>query len=465
MNVLIVGQNKCNAHVSSYFAQKGCNPVTLEDVYQLRSLGGEIGDFIADTKTGGLETELVVLTEQPAAPPPEIAGVRTRSLYEDGKAVIGPKTDRLEPLVFLLDYVCESPMAATVRALSDATELARNKRKVYYLAKFIRTAGKGVEALYQQARSVGVTFVKYEDLCITADEDAEVFSIKASDGVFDVQIETKTIYADGCSCKTGDRFAYAADKLNLTTNADGFLLEDTYYLTPVLTSRRGVYHISRDLLAERLDEGLDYIYASAMSGDFEPSHGVAVVDGQKCVLCYNCYRACTHAALEPDLLARQMVELYGACQGCGTCASICPGNAITLEGDPDYTRAAEKSGKTLVFCCENSASIAMEKALPMLGRLAENIETCAVPCGGRISFEQLSGELLDYDKVAVAVCPDDACQHFDGNKRACRQAERLGQMLESAGLCAQRVGRIKVSHAMPGILRDELAHLIRGERD
>ena len=465
MNVLIVGQNKCNALVSSYFAQKGCNPAVLEDVYQLRSLCGEIGDFIADTKNGEIEADLVVLTEQPTAPVPEIAGLKARSLYEDGKAVIKPKTDRLEPLVFLLDYVCESPMAATVRALTDATELAKNKRKVYYLAKFIRTAGKGVEVLYQQARSAGVTFIKYEDLCITADEDTEVFSVKASDGVLDVQVETKTIYADGCSCKVGDKFASAAEKLNLKTNGDGFLLEDTYYLTPVLTSRRGVYHISRDLLAERLDEGLDYIYASALGGDFEPSHGVAVIDGQKCVLCYNCYRACTHAALEPDVLARQMVELYEACRGCGTCASICPGNAITLEGDPDYTRAADKSGKTLVLCCENSASIAMEKALPMLGRLAEGIETCAVPCGGRISFEQLSGELIDYDKVVVAVCLDDACQHFDGNKRACRQTERLSEMLQSAGLCPQRVRCTQVSHAMPGVLRDELADLIRGELD
>ena len=464
MNVLIIGDNKRNSCVSKYFAGKGLSPVILPDVYQLRALRGEAGNFVACTKDGELCADFVVLTEQPAAPVVEIAGLRTHCLYEDAKAVIKPKTDRLEPVVFLLDYVCESPMAATIRALRDAGELARGKRRVYYLARFIRTAGRGIEALYQEARQAGVCFVKYESLQITADEATEQFSIKVSDGVLDLDLVTKTVYADG-SREVGARFAHAASKLNLTAGEYGLLSEDTYYLTPVLTSRRGVYHLARDVAAERLHEGLDYIYACASSGLWDaPSQGGAQIDGNKCVLCYNCYRACTHAALEPDTLARQMRSLSGACAGCGSCASICPGNAITLEKEPAQARVYGKSDKALLLCCENSAAIALEKSLRMLGEQAARIEARTVPCGGRIGLEQLSGELGTYGKVMVAVCPDDACRHFDGNKRACAQAGRLGEMLQTAGLAPERVRTVKVSHAMPGIFRDELCDLIGGER-
>ena len=466
MNVLIIGENRLGERVSEYFSGKGLSPVVLPDVYQLRSLRGEAGCFVAHTKTGELEGAFVVLVEQPAAAPPEITGVRTRCLYEDGKSTIKPKTDRLEPVVFLLDYVCESPMAATIRALKDAAGLARSKRRVYYLSRFVRTAGRGIEDLYREARDAGVTFVKYEDLQMTADNATEEFAISVSDGVVALEIKTKTIYADG-GREVGERFAHAVSKLNLTANRDGYLTEDAWYLTPVLTSRRGVYHLTRDLAAERLEEGLDYIYACAANGLWDsPSHGVSVIDGNKCVLCFCCYRACPHAALEPDTLARQMRSLSNACAGCGSCASLCPGNAITLENAPAYIRTVGKADKALVICCENSAAIALEKALSMLGEGAARIETQTVPCGGRIGLEQLSGELGRYGKVMAAVCPDDACQHFDGNKRACAQTGRLTEMLKAAGLAPEQVRLTQVSHAMPGALRDELGDLIcRGGSD
>ena len=467
MNVLIIGENKYNNRVSEFFSGKGCNPVIVTDVRQLRFFRGEAGSFIAKTKNAELKAELVILTEQPAAAPIEIAGLPARSLYEDEKASIKPKTDRLEPVVFLLDYACESPMAATIRALSDSAELAHNKRRVYYLAKFIRTAGRGVETLYREARDAGVTFVKYETLDITADEATEEFSIKASDGVLELAIRTRIIYADG-GREVGERFVHAASKLGLTPNKDGYLLEDSYYLAPVLTSRRGVYHISRDLAAERLEEGLDHIFAYACacvgSGLWDvPPHGIAQIDGNKCILCYHCHRACPHAALEPCTLARRMQSLPKACAGCGSCASVCPGNAITLEKDIFYTGARGKADKTLVICCENSAAIAMEKTLPMLGEDAAGIETRTVPCGGRIGLEQLSDELGNYGKVIAAVCPDDACRHFSGNKRACAQTGRLSEMLERAGLSPERIRFTQVSHAMPGVFRDELSRLIRGD--
>ena len=460
--VLIIGENKHNNHIMTFFAKKGYASIVIEDVHRLRTLEGEVGGFSAHLKDEKVQADLVVLTEQPAAPPVMIDGLMTHSVYDDPKDILNSKTNPTEPLVFLLDVVCESPLSATICALNQAKALANAKRQVYYLAKFIRTAGMGIEQLYREAREAGVTFIKYENLQLSGNEDAQEFSIQLSDGVLELSIKTKTLFVDG-GLEVGERFSSMVKKLKLTTNENGRLTEDTYYLTPALTGRRGVYYISPDLAAERLEEGLEYIDACA-GGEIwsEPLAGIATVDGEKCVLCLNCLRACTHGALTPDTSVRQMDVLALACEGCGSCASVCPGNAITLkqEAKGDNTIGVEQ---VLVLCCENSAAVAIEKVLPTLGKDATRIETRSLPCGGRIGLEQLLEDLASTHKIMVAVCMKDACRHFDGNKRACGQVTRLKQMLETAGLSSESVSIVYTSHVMPWALREDLMNFIRGD--
>ena len=461
MTVLIIGENSVNSRVNKYFTQQGFTIFQIPDVYKLRSVTGEVGNFRVDSKEDKgvedvhyTEIDFIVFTEQLSAAPVEIVGLMTRSLYEDGKVLTASKTVVSEPVVFLLDYISESPLAATIHALKDAAELARNKRQVFYLAKFIRTAGHGIEALYNESRNAGVTFVKYEDIDIRTDLSEDEFFVSVSDGVQELEIKTKTLYADGGS-DVGERFEYAAKKLNLIANDYGNVTEDKFYLTPALTSRRGVYHFTRDLAAERLDEGLDYIYAHAKCRFWDtPSFGVATIDGKKCVFCYNCYRACPHAALEPDSKNSQMQSLTEACAGCGTCAGLCPGNAITLDTEVVCDDAGAASSKALVICCENSGGAVLEDS--------NSFDTLIVPCGGLIDTGRLSDELYAYDKVLTVVCPDDACRHFDGCKRACAQVSRLRDMLSAAGLNTERVQVVQASQAMPGVLQEELQEFLGG---
>ena len=230
MNVLIIGENKHNNHVREYFTQKGMDVYDVSDVYRLLSVTGEVGKFRVDTKeeddvygeicTHYCEIDFIVLTEQPTAKPIEIEGLPVLPLYEDKMYDVQASSAALEPIVFLLDYLNESPLSATISALSDAVTFACKKRKVFYLSKFVRTAGRGIETLYREAREAGVTFIKYEDLEIKTVLDKEEFSFIASDGEFDLEIKTKTVYADG-GRDVGDRFSHAVKKLNLTTDKYG----------------------------------------------------------------------------------------------------------------------------------------------------------------------------------------------------------------------------------------------------
>jgi len=433
MNILIIGENACNNYISAFFRNNDINPIVLSDIFELHSLKGEVGNFIAQTKDDEIKADYIIITE---------------ARQDEASDEPSPC---LEPIVFLLDYLSESPMAATIYALENAIRFARKKRQVYCLAKFIRTAGRGVEALYKEAREAGVSFIKYDNIQVSTDPEAGVFTVHVisnkKDGESAYFIHTKTLFSDSCDdfC---DSTAHLVKVLNLSTNKFGYLTEDMHFLAPALTSRRGVFHLTRDLIAERLDEGLEFIYASMCLHDEQSlnttSQNTAEIDGKKCVFCYNCYRTCPHAALEPDNKESQMKCLPVACEGCGICVGICPACAITLNGET----WRQAPCRIHAICCENSALDTVKSV--------DGIECMVVPCGGIIDFERLSGGLTEYDKIVSIVCPDDACRHFDGNKRACVQTKRLHDMLEAAGLESHRVRVIQVSHAMPQIVLEEL---------
>jgi Pyruvate/2-oxoacid:ferredoxin oxidoreductase delta subunit/coenzyme F420-reducing hydrogenase delta subunit len=184
---------------------------------------------------------------------------------------------------------------------------------------------------------------------------------------------------------------------------------------------------------------------------------IAEVDAAKCAFCYTCRRACPHGSPEPDEAAQAMKIDAVRCVGCGICAAICPANAIRLvsaDGAP-AREEAKKTGRLLALCCENSAALAAREAF---SGLDVTVET--VPCGGSVNEAKLAAALSSYDRVLVAVCVQEACRHFDGNRRAHLQEERLKRMLEGLGLDPSRAGYVEVSHAMPKPLRQVAERLL-----
>jgi Pyruvate/2-oxoacid:ferredoxin oxidoreductase delta subunit/coenzyme F420-reducing hydrogenase delta subunit len=365
------------------------------------------------------------------------------------------------PVAVLLDYIDESPPASTARALKESIAFASRKVDVIFMFRFMRTAADECEGLYSEARNMGVTFIKYERLEISFDE---VYTIEVSDGINDVCFSTGYLVTDSGYGVSG-KFETLVKKLRLMQDGAGLINEDRYYLGSTLTGRKGVFFLSRDICEGGWDEAVDYAVSAVRttaSGIIPPRHSYAEVDGEKCVFCYTCYRTCPHGAMEPDGENRVMKNKNAGCDGCGICASICPGNAVTMTDDDFIARArANHPDRIKVFSCENSAGLALRGVLAGFGNNAEKIEYEEMACGGRVGFEQMSSALLIYRKVVVAVCMDGACKHFEGNKRACQHGVRLSEMLEKAGLDPGRVILIKTSHALENVFRDEIMEAIK----
>ncbi|MFH1224578.1 MAG: 4Fe-4S binding protein [Candidatus Diapherotrites archaeon] len=53
-------------------------------------------------------------------------------------------------------------------------------------------------------------------------------------------------------------------------------------------------------------------------------------DRSKCIKCHLCWIYCPDTAIKLNKDGTTRCD-YGACKGCGTCASVCPTKCITME--------------------------------------------------------------------------------------------------------------------------------------
>lgn len=445
MTIALIGNTPINTVLTDKFMAAQMEPMIVAP-QALKSVSGQIGDFRLRTKDGEQRADVIVVTDPVTPESPAIGS----GLLANNAADVSPK----HPVVILMDHEQESPQFMTRAALEKALVLASRLCTVFFLKRSVKTAGTGLERLYQQARGAGVVFVDYDRVEV-AEAEAGFARVWAAEGV-------QSFAVDPCSLLVAEALspgetASVAERLRLQTDRFGFIDEYKHYLYPVLTSRRGVYVL--DSLRAVFD--LDYLSEAveAVMGDAaerlaaEANPLYAELEKEKCAFCYTCFRACPHAALAPNQAEGVMEPLEEACFGCGICVSMCPANALALTLEESVESPSQS---VRVFCCENSGDIAMDLLTKELEEQGLTVSRLSVSCGGDISVERLLRALQQHERVIAAVCMDDACQHFDGTHRACAQVERAVGMLEAAGLEPGRIRFVQLSQGMPRVLQDEI---------
>ena len=233
-----------------------------------------------------------------------------------------------------------------VDAVKNAIRIkkANSKANVFVLYRDMRTYGV-MEKLYENARDLGVIFIKYE-----AENPPKVQggSVLVHDQMLNEDIELasdlvvlSTPLVAGENEEINQLFKIPLDK-------NKFFLEAHPKLRPVDFATDGIFLCGSAQAPKLMDEAISQASAAAsractiLSRKFIETEGaVSVVNEAKCIGCGTCVTVCPYNApslydvtvnVEEVTYTTNKSKINAAsCKGCGSCAAACPAGAITAQ--------------------------------------------------------------------------------------------------------------------------------------
>ncbi|MCP4669294.1 MAG: CoB--CoM heterodisulfide reductase iron-sulfur subunit A family protein [Deltaproteobacteria bacterium] len=213
---------------------------------------------------------------------------------------------------------------------------------VYLFYRDIMSYGFG-EAYYTQARKAGVIFVQYE-----VDQKPRVRVengrplIEATDPILGREMKVETdllILGTGIVPNDGKQLA---DIFGLEINGDGFYQEAESKWRPVDFMKEGVFMAGIAHSPRSITESIAMAEAASQralrilnSDRLASGNILAEVRHAICSLCERCIDACPYGARRHDEGEGKIVVDELMCQGCGSCASVCPNSASVVRGYRD----------------------------------------------------------------------------------------------------------------------------------
>ncbi len=232
-------------------------------------------------------------------------------------------------------------------ALKHALELKDKNPDIaiYILYRDMMSYGF-METYYTRARKAGIIFIQYN-----VDGKPEVV---IADGV---GTDEKNLQVNGYDPILGQNIRIDADLVVLSTgilptldkdlaeyfgasvDQDGFFREAETKWRPVDSIKEGVFACGLTLSPGSIDETVAMAEAAAqkslriLTQEYLPSGKiVATVRHSLCSMCERCIDACPYGARRLDHDLEKIVINPVMCQGCGSCAAVCPNSASVVEG-------------------------------------------------------------------------------------------------------------------------------------
>jgi heterodisulfide reductase subunit A len=217
---------------------------------------------------------------------------------------------------------------------------ATPEKDVFILYRDIRTYGER-EALYRQARELGVIFIRYSrDRKPVVSETGDGLEVKVFDPVLQRDLLIK---ADLLNLATAIEPA-DNDKLaslyKLPLNSENFFMEAHAKLRPVECATDGIFLCGLAHYPKSLDESIAQAMAAASraatvlsKASISISPLVSMIDTEKCIGCGLCAEVCAFGAIVLDEVEGKGLRarnISASCKGCGLCASSCPQHAIDM---------------------------------------------------------------------------------------------------------------------------------------
>lgn len=348
-------------------------------------------------------------------------------------------------VAFLLDYRFPSPPAVGMTAIRQALAnvSAGGTSSVFF--RHTPVAHIFGESLYREARTAGVSFVRYGDrLPIISTESGARFRIAAADviqGEAEFNVDCDRVFVasapDPASLSLPIR-----DTMPVERDSDGFLLKESIHCHSGASFSSGVYVLGEaagnlDLVRIHAEAAAAAMSARAWMIESASKQGLQNISlNDQCCRCLTCLRVCPHTAilLQPGPARSTVQEAAAACKECGICISECPRLALDLVSYPEEAvssfleelKQTDASDVVVVYGCQRSAGRASAQT-----ELPPNCVFLGVPCAGRISEAIIWATLgLGVKGVLVVGCHHGNCASDSGTDWAGSRVRNVLQKLD-----------------------------------
>ncbi|MCP4537223.1 MAG: CoB--CoM heterodisulfide reductase iron-sulfur subunit A family protein [Chloroflexi bacterium] len=227
------------------------------------------------------------------------------------------------------------------KAIANALKIKEQnpQANVLVLYREMRTYGFR-EDYYREARSQGVTFVRYElpdKPQVSANGGGVTVKLKEPITGQEMVIDAGLLVLS-TGVEPNDNQALA-DVLDVSVDKNGFFQEEYPKMRPLDFERRGIFLCGLAHSPRAADETISQAQGAAMRAatvlakpTLETVPTVASVNTKRCSACGLCVDVCPFGArvMETGAPHAEVVEVL--CQGCGTCVVACPNKASNQTG-------------------------------------------------------------------------------------------------------------------------------------
>jgi len=307
---------------------------------------------------------------------------------------------------------------------------------IFYLD--IRAFGKGFEALYRRSRAEGIRYVRGRPSRILQDPRSHDLTVMVEDTRADAVLSEAydlvvlSVGADGPE----------AVPLPLARSPEGFYIEAHPKLKPVDSPSDGVFIAGGAEAPKDIRETVTQASAAAgraaglmLRKEVRIEPLFAWVDPETCTACGTCATRCPYQAISVAKDKKTPARVNPAlCKGCGTCAADCPQDSISMTNFTDAMILRQidaalqdnPAEKVLIFACNWCSYAGADLAGTSRIQYPTNTRIVRTMCSGRVDPDFVKHA---FDRGAGAVmltgCRPQDCHYISGNDFALKREKKI----------------------------------------
>ncbi len=347
---------------------------------------------------------------------------------------------------------CNVGCLASIKNIKNIKEL-NNNINTYLFFRDFNITGCDVQYHYNNMDKYSAAF-RYPDDKPPVVRRENKLSVQAYDILTggDVKVDADLVVL-ATGFKGDSTVEHLKGLLKVSTNADGFFQEAHVKLRPLDFANEGIFVCgcarSPKDIRDTLDESLGAAMRAAipMNKSYIETEGiVADINADKCISCGLCLEVCAFGAVES--IENKSEVIQAICKGCGTCATSCPGDAISITDYSDEQILAQVEAvlaehpedKIVAFACHWCALGAVDNAGMSRFEYPPNVRIIRVMCAGRVDPQFI---LHAFQRgaagVLVAGCEIPTCHYISGNHYASKKVQVTKKLLDLAGINPNRL--------------------------